>query len=155
MSAVAAPGDWRERLVTVLWSYTAVLLEHPGLAQSALVTRPSGPGYLRLLEGVLALLNAADLSAARAAWAVDLLALRHLTATEQGIRGRAIDAGDEEARVAATLLDVSADEYPHVAAIGAELLSGEGPDRLTWGFNVLINGVLETPRPAPVAPPDH
>jgi len=28
-------GDWRDRLIKVLWSYTLVLLDQPGLAQSA------------------------------------------------------------------------------------------------------------------------
>src|SRR5882757_7545884 len=37
----AAAGDWREQLVRVLTSYTAVLFEYPRLARSALVTRPS------------------------------------------------------------------------------------------------------------------
>ena len=26
-------------------------------------------------------------------------------------------------------------------------MSGEGPDRLRWGFGVLINGIVQTPRP--------
>jgi len=28
-----------------------------------------------------------------------------------------------------------------------ELISGSGPDRVTWGFGVLISGILATPRP--------
>ena len=48
--------------------------------------------------------------------------------------------------LAAALRDVPADRFPHVAAIGAtELMSG--PGRLDWGFRVLINGVIHTPRP--------
>jgi AcrR family transcriptional regulator len=137
-----------ELLGEVLWSYTAILLEHPGLAQSALVTRPSGPGYLQVVDGVLAVLKAGDVPDDRAAWAVDLLLhFATSTATEQGTRQRAIDAQEEEDRAAATLLELSADTFPHIAALGADLLSGEGPDRSTWGFHVLINGVLQTPRP--------
>ena len=48
------------------------------------------------------------------------------------------------------LREAPAGTYPHVAAVGAdELLSGSGPDRLTWGFRVLISGILQTPRPGP------
>src|ERR1700685_2744745 len=47
-SPVTAAGDWRERLIEVLTSYTAILFEHPGLAPSALVTPPRGPGYFGL-----------------------------------------------------------------------------------------------------------
>lgn len=50
-------GTWQARLERVLTSYTAVLFDHPGLAQSALVSRPSGVHYVRLLERLLALLD--------------------------------------------------------------------------------------------------
>lgn len=53
LSPVRADGDWRDRLVRVLTSYTAVLFEHPGLARSALVARPSGERYLDLVEALL------------------------------------------------------------------------------------------------------
>jgi AcrR family transcriptional regulator len=151
LSPVTAAGDWRDRLITVLWSYTRILFEQPGLAPSVLVTRPSGPAYLSLAEGILALLSAGGVPADRAAWAVDLLLhFATSTAAEQGTRQRAVDAPDEEDAVAAALRAASAATYPHLAALGVEeLMSGPGPDRLTWGFSVLINGVLQTPRPAP------
>ena len=149
LSPVTAAGDWRDRLITVLWSYTRILLEQPGLAPSVLVTRPSGPAYLSLAEGILALLSAGGVAADRAAGAVDLLLhFATSTAAEQGTRQRTIDASDEEDAVAAALRTAPAATYPHLAALGAEeLMSGPGPDRLTWGFSVLINGVLQTPRP--------
>ena len=148
LSPVTAEGDWRERLIAVLWSYTVVLAEHPGLAQSALVTRPSGPGYLHLVDGLLALLSA-EVPAGRAAWAVDLLLhFATSTATEQGTRSRAAGAREEEEQAIAAIASASADTYPHIAALGLELVSGAGPDRLTWGFHVLINGILQTARSA-------
>jgi AcrR family transcriptional regulator len=149
LSPVTAAGDWRDRLITVLWSYTRILFEQPGLAPSVLVTRPSGPAYLSLAEGILALLSAGGVPADRAAWAVDLLLhFATSTAAEQGTRQRAVDAPDEEDALAAALRAAPAATYPHLAALGVdELMSGPGPDRLTWGFSVLINGVLQTPRP--------
>lgn len=57
LGPATAAGDWRERLVQVLTSYTSVLLEHPSLARSALVARPSGERYLNLLEALLSLLD--------------------------------------------------------------------------------------------------
>ena len=147
LGPVTAAGDWRERLITILTAYTAILFEHPGLALSALVTRPSGPAYFGLVDGILGLLTAGGVSADRASWAMDLLLhVATATAVEHGTRERAIDAGDEEDALAAALRDVPADRFPHIAAIGAaELLSG--PGRLDWGFRVLINGVVNTPRP--------
>src|SRR6266567_2699635 len=57
LAPVTATDNWQDRLVQVLTSYTKLLFDNPGLAQSALVARPSGPGYLNLLEAVLALLH--------------------------------------------------------------------------------------------------
>jgi AcrR family transcriptional regulator len=52
LSPVTASGDWQERLIEVLASYTAILFEHPGLAQSAPVTGPSGPANFGLVDGL-------------------------------------------------------------------------------------------------------
>src|SRR6266581_2267455 len=156
LSPVTAAGDWRDRLITVLSSYTAILFWQPGLAQSVLVTRPSGPAYLSLAEGILALLSAGGVPPARAAWAVDLLLhVATSTAAEQGTRDRAIDARDEEDALAAALHEAPAETFPHIAALGAELLSGAGPDRLTWGFRVLISGITQTPRPEEPEPREN
>jgi AcrR family transcriptional regulator len=147
LSPVTADGDWQDRLGQVLFSYTAILFEHPGLAQSALVTRPSGPAYFGLVDGVLALLDAGGIPGDRAAWAMDLLLhFATSTAVEQGTRERAVDAQDEEEALAAALRDVPAGQFPHIAAIGAAKLMS-GPGRLSWGFRVLTNGVIQTPRP--------
>jgi AcrR family transcriptional regulator len=155
LSPVTAAGDWPGRLIALLWSYTGILFGQPGLAQSALVTRPSGPASLRLADGILALLSAGQVAPDRAAWGVDiLLHFATATAAEQGTRHRALDAPDQEAAQAAALRDAPADTYPHLAALGAdELLSGWGPDRATWGFTVLINGIRDTPRPNPATAP--
>lgn len=148
LSPVTAAGDWRDRLIKVLSSYTSILFGQPGLAQSVLVTRPSGPAYLSLAEGILALLSAGGVPPARAAWAVDiLLHFATSTAAEQGTRDRAADADEEEDALAAALHEAPAGTFPHIAALGAELMSGAGPDRLSWGFSVLISGILHTPRP--------
>jgi AcrR family transcriptional regulator len=153
LSPVSAAGDWQDRLIEILTSYTAILFEHPGLAQSALVTRPNGPAYLGLVEAILALLEAGRISRDRASWGMDLLLhVATATAVEHGTRERAIDARDEEDAVAAALRDAPADRFPHIADIGAtELMSG--PGRLDWGFRVLINGIIHTPRPEPETAP--
>jgi len=152
LSPVTASGDWRTRLITVLKSYTTILFEQPGLARSALVSRPSGPAYLGLVDGILALLAAGGVPAGEAAWAVDvLLHFATSTAAEHGTRAQDIDKQnmrDEQDALAAALRDASAATFPHIAAVGAErLMSGAGQERLTWGFNVLISGIRQTPRP--------
>src|SRR6202161_2258205 len=42
----AAGGDGRDRLERILTDYTVLLFEHPSLARSALVSRPSGEHYV-------------------------------------------------------------------------------------------------------------
>ncbi|MEU0430878.1 TetR/AcrR family transcriptional regulator [Streptomyces sp. NPDC006290] len=150
-----ADGDWRDRLVKVLTSYTAVLFEHPGLARSALVARPSGERYLDLAEALLSLLDEGGVPGDRAAWGIDLL-LQFATATaaehSAGEKGT-VDTEGEWAALAAAVRGASRERHPHVAALGADLLSGPGVARLNWGFHVLINGVVLTPRPdTPEAP---
>jgi AcrR family transcriptional regulator len=143
LGPATAAGAWPDRLVAILTSYTTVLFEHPGLAQSALVARPSGDHYLRLLETLLALLDEGGVAPERAAWAVDLL-LQFGTATAAEHAGREDD--EDLAGTLGAVLDRSARTHPHLAALGAELLSGTPRERLTWGFRVLINGTLHTPR---------
>ena len=99
------------------------------------------------MEAILALLDAGGIARDRASWGMDLLLhVATATAVEHGTRERAIDAGDEEDAVATALRDAPAERFPHIASIGpTELMSG--PGRLDWGFRVLVNGVMHTPRP--------
>ncbi|MFI6042738.1 TetR/AcrR family transcriptional regulator [Nocardia sp. NPDC051321] len=145
---VDASGDWQNRLVRVLTSYTMVLYDNPGLAQSALVARPSGPGYLNLLEAILALLSEGGVPDDRAAWLCDVLLLfATANAAEHATRDRDTEERDTDALVAA-IRNASAETHPRIATLGDDLLSGPGSDRLDWGFHLLINGAGHTPRPA-------
>ncbi|SDN47656.1 TetR/AcrR family transcriptional regulator [Allokutzneria albata] len=137
----AATGDWRTRLERVLTSYTLVLFEHPGLAQAALMSRPSGRNYLNLLENLLALLDEGGVPPERAAWGVDLLLQRATAvATEHSEGAQDISGLAEE------LHNASERTHPRIAALATELLSGDPRTRLSWGFQVLINGILHTHR---------
>jgi AcrR family transcriptional regulator len=154
-----AAEDWRERLVQILTAYTDLLHEHPGLARSALVARPSGERYLALLEALLSLLDEGGVPPDRAAWAVDLLLLlATATAAEHATRARDLDARDDKAEwdaLTEALRGATTATHPHLAALGTALLSGSGEARSAWGFRVLINGVLQTPRPPAEAAAPH
>ncbi|MEV4112332.1 TetR/AcrR family transcriptional regulator C-terminal domain-containing protein [Nonomuraea sp. NPDC049695] len=141
-------GDWRDRLEQVLTSYALVLFGHPALAHSALVTRPSGRHYIDLIEALLALLDEGDVPPGQAAWGVDLL-LQFATAlaAEQSARDEGIDAQDQWDALSRALHGVSGSAHPHIAARATELLSGSPEARLSWSFQMLINGVLHTPIP--------
>jgi AcrR family transcriptional regulator len=154
LSPVSAGGDWRDRLVQVLVSYTTVLFEYPGLAQSALVARPSGKRYLDLAEALLSLLAQGGVPAGQAAWGLDhLMLIATASAAEHGTQQRAVHTQDDWDALTVALRSASADTHPHIAALGADLLSGSGQGRLIWGFRMMIDGMLHTPRPdsAPAA----
>jgi AcrR family transcriptional regulator len=147
LAAARADGDWRERLAAVLGSYTMVLFEHPSLAHSALVARPSGPNYLALVETILELLHEGQVPDAQAAWGVDvLLQVATATGAEQSARHQDIAARDEENVLVTALREATAQTYPRIAALGTELISGTPQQRLAWIFRAVINGTVNTPR---------
>jgi AcrR family transcriptional regulator len=148
LAPVHADGDWRERLIGVLTSYTNLMFEYPGLAQAALVARPSGPNYLAFAEGLLALMSEGGVPPKQAAWGLDLLLLfATAIAAEHTTRDRDVDAPGDEAALVATVLSAAPDTYPHIAALGPDLLSGPGEARLAWGFQVLIDGTIHIRTP--------
>jgi AcrR family transcriptional regulator len=144
----AGTGDWRDRLWAVLSSYRDVLFAHPSLARVALVTRLGGPHYLALLESVLALLAEGGMSQGQAAWAVDLLLqLATSTAAEHGSRRERPGAAREQEMLVTALRTASPQTYPSLTALGEDLLSGPGPARTRWAFDLVLNGAFATPRP--------
>ena len=141
---VAAPasGDWRVRLEATLVAYRNVLFTHPEIARMALSTQPSGPHYLALVETLLALLVEGGVPDRDAAWAVDLLLLYPTAvATERTSRTGPAEARDRSA-LAAQVATADPVRYPTLARLGDDLLSGAGPDRFTYGLDVLITGIL-------------
>ncbi len=142
-------GPWRERLIDILESYIQVLYARPSLARSTLIARPRGENYLALLEALLAMLESGGVSRERAAWALDLL-LQFATASaaEHGTRDQAETQEDWTAYTTA-LSSVAAERYPHLVAVSGDLFTGTPRERLTWMFEVLLNGILTAPAPAP------
>jgi len=148
LTPVEATGDWQTRLEQVVQSYTQMLFEYPGLARSALVARPFGKNYLRLIEALLALLSEGGVPKGQAGWGINLL-LQFATATAaehaEPEPGASAVPGEWEA-MADALRKVSADAYPQLAEQGDDLLAGPGEARVEWGIRVLINGISSTPR---------
>ncbi|MET8714608.1 TetR/AcrR family transcriptional regulator [Streptomyces sp. NPDC004735] len=147
LASAADDGDWRDRLAQVLLSYTRVLFDHPGLAHSALVARPSGPHYLALVETILALLHEGGVPDGQAAWGVDvLLQVATATAAEQSVRSGDPDAEKDHDALVEALGQASSRTYPRIAALGADLSSGSPQQRLAWIFRAVVNGTAGTPR---------
>jgi AcrR family transcriptional regulator len=136
-------GPWRDRLKALLTGYRDVLFEHPEIARMALSTQPSGPNYMAMAEAILALLAEGGVTGRAAAWGLDLLLLFPTAAAVEhtGPRSAAQEAADLSA-LAEQIRATDPARYPHIAGLGDELVSGDGPSRSDWAFNVLVDGVL-------------
>jgi AcrR family transcriptional regulator len=147
LSPVAGSEPWRGRLDAVLGSYVQLLYAHPSLARTAVVTRPSGPNYLALIEALLRLLAQGGVPVDRAAWGVDLLLqLATSNAAEHGTRNGPAKRKDFD-QLSTAIRTATADTYPAIAAATEDLLAGTGEQRSRWRYDVLIAGFLDTPRP--------
>ncbi|MFD1540786.1 TetR/AcrR family transcriptional regulator [Nonomuraea guangzhouensis] len=141
----ASPGAglWRDRLKALLTSYRDVLFAHPEIARMALSTQPSGPNYLALCDAIAGLLNEGGVPDRAAAWGLDLLLLYPTAiAVEQSSQKWATLKLDDLTALAARITTVDAERYPHLARLGDDLVSGEGPDRADWALDVLLDGML-------------
>jgi AcrR family transcriptional regulator len=142
------PRQWADTVVWVLASYTSILVEHPGLARSALVTRPAGPNYLALVERLLALLREGGVSDAQSAWGIDILLLFATSiALEHGTRRQVMDGVEDEEALAHAIRQATTNQHPTIAALGDDLLSGTPQARFEWHVRVLLTGMATTPRP--------
>ncbi len=148
--AVPVDSPWRERIAAVLTSYVHILFEYPGIARLTLLTQPSAPNYLALIDLLIALLGEGGIPDRDAAWAVDLL-LQFATATaaEQSVRKRSARVVADIASLSDTIATINAARYPNIARLGSELTGGGGA-RFRWGLDVLLAGIIATPR-APLA----
>lgn len=147
-SAVASGGTWRDRLKQLLTGYRDLLARYPGIARMALSTQPSGSNYLALVEAILALLNEGGIADGPAAWGVDLLLLYPTAIAAERSNPKAAARKDEAlSDLGAQLVNTSAEQFPHIARLGAVLVSGGGPARSDWAFDVLIDGILAADPP--------
>ncbi len=146
VTQLSPPADWRSGLKLLLRRYMSILLDRPELARMAMSTMPSGPNYLALVEQILALLREGAVPDGRVAWAVDLLLLY---ATAQAAEKAAWKASSRSrsnfSSLTTAIEEADAGTLPNIARLGQDLLSGRG-ERLEWGFDALINGILQTPR---------
>jgi AcrR family transcriptional regulator len=147
MPVISNRGGWRGRLHELLASYARVLLAHPEIARMTMAAHPVGPHYFALVESILDLLSEGGVPDEVAAWGVDLLlAAVTATAVEHGAAEFSGDNTESLATMAAAIAMAAGQSYPRIARLGDEMLSGTGIERFHWGVDVLINGILHTPR---------
>jgi AcrR family transcriptional regulator len=148
VAAEPPAGTWRDRLKALLIGYHAVLRARPEIARMALSMRPSGPHYIALVEGILALLQEGGADDRAAAWGVDMLLLYPTAIAVEHAEPRPAKhaSGDVEA-MAASLAEVDAVRTPHIARLGPLLFSGAPESRADWAMDVLLDGILNATLP--------
>ena len=144
LSLVRGRKPWRERLISLLSAYVDLLTAYPPLAKTALFTRPSGPSSVGLWEAMLGLLSEGAIVGRDAAWAGDLLLQRATaTAAEEGERRLDTNTAAADEQVAEVLEGLSPKQYPHLASLSNEMLSGTPTSRLIWSFEVFLDGITK------------
>lgn len=136
--------DWQVRLVSTLKSYVDVLSRSPGLAQLAMNTIAAGPNALKIIESLLGLLDEAGVDQPTAAWAVDLLTLYATAIAAE--HGHWNQHGDPLGSVVRMLGSVSQVDFPRIHGAREFLVGGEGSERFSWAIDVLLAGIIQTPR---------
>ncbi|HEY0466991.1 MAG TPA: TetR/AcrR family transcriptional regulator C-terminal domain-containing protein, partial [Polyangiaceae bacterium] len=97
-------------------------------------------------EALLALLEEGGVDLATGAWAVDLLVL-YVTAIVAEHSG-GVEPAAPEGAIARAIIGVSEQRYPRIFAAREQLLSGTAQERFTWAVEVLLGGILQSPRRA-------
>jgi AcrR family transcriptional regulator len=146
-AAATGAGTWRDRLRTLLTSYRDVLFRHPEIARMALSTQPSGPNYVALVDAILGLLHEGGASDRAAAWGVDLLLLYPTAVAVEHAPPKSSAREADFSALSAQIAAVDAARHPHIARLGDELVSGDGPARFDWAFDVLLDGILAASSP--------
>ena len=136
-------GSWRKRLKDLLAQYGEVLRNHPELARMALSTQPNGPHFAAIVELVLALLKEGGADDHSAAWGVDiLLMLPTAMAVEHSVEVSPKREAERLSDMADRIQIADPQQYPNLARLGGELLSGDGPARSSWALDVVLDGIL-------------
>jgi AcrR family transcriptional regulator len=146
LGSISLPDNarpWRASLVTLLIDYGRVLLSHAEIARMAIRTRPDGQNYAALVEAVLGQLARGGMTGQTAAWGVDIL-LQYPAAVAAEHGGPTRDDADlpRARRPAAPRALSDPDQYPQIAALADQLLSGTPESRARWALDVLIDGLL-------------
>ena len=150
------PTGWATCVTEVLWSYSRLLVEHPSLARSALIQRPSGANYLGFVDYLLGALEDGGVPPGQRAWGVDVLLLfATALAVEHAERRRSSEVPRDHLELVVKIRNIAPAVHPFLAAIGVELLmSGSTRARYEWGVRVLLAGIAAVPIPDDLRPAD-
>ena len=143
--AVRVGAGGEDAVVELLLGYARGLHAYPGSARLALLTPPTGPAFLDLLETAMQRLVDAGLSITAAERACDaLFLLVTASVAEQEAR-----AADDPSRSIPDLYDAALEAEPtprpYLAAARKALAAESGEARLEWSLRAFLAGAKSSP----------
>lgn len=153
------PARWREQLRELALDCARVLMAHADIAAAGLANVPTGPGTLRLSEGMLAIMLAGGLPVRIASLGMDRLLLYISGATyesslflaQQRASGKDVPefARDFFGQIRDYYASLPPDRFPILTAHAAELIAGDGQARYEFGLDLIIEGLARhAPHPS-------
>jgi hypothetical protein len=107
---------------------------------------PTTEAVLLLTENLLGILLAGGLDPQDAAWACDIfVGLVTATAGEDDVRrprGRSDDRPGHVDKLYTTFAGLPPDRFPLLAAHAAQMVAGDGDERLRFAIDAVLDGVL-------------
>ncbi len=137
---------WRAQCKDLLRDLRRAFLGHRDLAGAAIGNIPTGPYWMRMLDGLLGLLLAGRIPAATAAYASDLLLEIVISDSyEQAMFAQRLraDPGYFDA-LGAYVRELPTDQFPHVAALASHLTTGgheSSDDRFEYALDVVMTSL--------------
>ncbi|MGO4272048.1 TetR/AcrR family transcriptional regulator [Paenibacillus sp. TAF58] len=132
-------GNWKERLIKLLYDYMRNLYDNPGLAELSHITVPIGTYSLNILEYILECLMEAGVGPIEAGWGSDLLL--HYAASVAFEQVSRLRFGTNMEKTFEQFDSLDASKYPLLSQLRKEMISGR-EERFYWGLEVQLNGLL-------------
>ena len=133
---------WRKQLEELLVAFRDALDRYPGIARVPLANVPTGPNAMRASDHVLGILRSGGVPDQDAAWFVDVVFLYVNAASFETSIYVAEGATPEDFdEVHQTFTNLDPEQYPNLAALSTELVSGDGDERFLFGLRLMINGL--------------
>jgi AcrR family transcriptional regulator len=138
------PARWREQVHRLVKQTLTAMEAHPGIAEVAVANPPSGEYGLQVADNLLGLLRAGGITAQDAAWACDIIMLiATASAVETAVyQQRDLDESRFHDRLHAVFASLPAARYPHLAALSAEMINGDGDQRFHFAIDTFLDGLV-------------
>ena len=139
------PEHWPDQLRSYARHAQRVWASHADIVRTSLATIPTGPGRLRVIEGLLAIMRAAGFSDRVAIWGVDRLQIYIDADTYEGWLFTAkvkqgFDVDEYAASIREYYRQLPRDRFPIVASL-ADGVGSNGEERFEFGLELIIAGL--------------